>query len=220
MRQKRNAARNTFELGNNEWPEAPCKVLRRGDRREDRMAVCGLSVPPDRDRAPIAEIEPAGNYSRPCSGSRSGRHETAHCTKQIVGQVFRYAIATGRATRDSAADLRGALTPVVTRHHAAVTDLWPGALLRAQHRSRARLAGAATRAARVRAAWGSSGRPSGLRSTSRPRRRTSGAYEDPEGPLGSVVYAGRDTYELQPAAHRTRQAACLSKYSNPRAPDV
>jgi integrase len=51
-----------------------------------------------------------------------GKHETAHRTKQRIGQVFRYAIATGRAERDVTADLRGALAPVVTTNHAAVTE--------------------------------------------------------------------------------------------------
>src|SRR6185437_2180671 len=48
--------------------------------------------------------------------------ETAQRVKQICGQVFRYAIATGRADRDPAADLRGALKTKKTRHHAAITD--------------------------------------------------------------------------------------------------
>lgn len=51
-----------------------------------------------------------------------GRHETAHRAKQRASQVFRYAIATGRAERDPAADLRGALQPVISRARAAVTD--------------------------------------------------------------------------------------------------
>ena len=51
-----------------------------------------------------------------------GAHETAHRMKARCGQVFRYAIATGRATRDPAADLRGALAPVVSRNHASITD--------------------------------------------------------------------------------------------------
>jgi hypothetical protein len=37
-----------------------------------------------------------------------GALETAHRLRAICGQVFRYAIATGRAERDPAADLRGA----------------------------------------------------------------------------------------------------------------
>ncbi len=61
-----------------------------------------------------------------------GRHETAHRTKQRVGQIFRYAIATGRAERDIAVDLRRVLTPVVTKNHAAITDpIAIGHLLRA-----------------------------------------------------------------------------------------
>lgn len=51
-----------------------------------------------------------------------GKHETARRVKQRIGQVFRYAIATGRAERDPTADLRGALTPVTTTARAAVTD--------------------------------------------------------------------------------------------------
>jgi integrase len=61
-----------------------------------------------------------------------GRNETAHRVKQRVGQVFRYAIATGRAQRDPTADLRGALGPVVSKSHAALTDpAAVGRLLRA-----------------------------------------------------------------------------------------
>ena len=40
----------------------------------------------------------------------------------MASQVFRYAIATGRAERDPAPDLKGALAPVVSTHHAAITD--------------------------------------------------------------------------------------------------
>lgn len=61
-----------------------------------------------------------------------GAHETAHRTKQRCGQIFRYAIATGRATHDPTVDLRGALTPVAVKHRAAITDpLKMGELLRA-----------------------------------------------------------------------------------------
>jgi len=51
-----------------------------------------------------------------------GRIETAHRAKQRAGQVFRYAIATGRADRDPTQDLRGALQPVVSKNRAAITD--------------------------------------------------------------------------------------------------
>ncbi len=47
--------------------------------------------------------------------------ETAHRSLQHCSQVFRYAVATGRAERDPASDLRGALTPTNAKHFAAVT---------------------------------------------------------------------------------------------------
>lgn len=37
-------------------------------------------------------------------------------------KVLRYAIATGRANRDVSVDLRGALAPIVTKNHAAITE--------------------------------------------------------------------------------------------------
>jgi len=51
-----------------------------------------------------------------------GALEQAHRVRTIVGQVFRYAVATGRAERDVSADLRGALPQPPQRHHAAITD--------------------------------------------------------------------------------------------------
>jgi integrase len=51
-----------------------------------------------------------------------GAIETAHRALQACGQVFRYAIATGRAERDPTPDLRGALKPVLVTHMAAITD--------------------------------------------------------------------------------------------------
>ncbi len=50
-----------------------------------------------------------------------GAVSTAHRIKQICGQVFRYAIATGRASRDPSGDLRGALAPEREKHHGALT---------------------------------------------------------------------------------------------------
>lgn len=51
-----------------------------------------------------------------------GSLETAHRTRSVCSQVLRYAIATGRAERDCAADLKGALPPYKKGHHAAITD--------------------------------------------------------------------------------------------------
>lgn len=61
-----------------------------------------------------------------------GALETAHRVRTVCSQVFRYAVATGRAERDPTADLRGALPAYKKSHLAAVTDpKEAGSLLRA-----------------------------------------------------------------------------------------
>lgn len=61
-----------------------------------------------------------------------GALETTHRAHQNCGQVFRYAVATGRAERDPSGDLRGALPPAKVKHLAAITEPAEiGALLRA-----------------------------------------------------------------------------------------
>jgi integrase len=51
-----------------------------------------------------------------------GALDTAHRIRNHCGQVFRYAVATGRAERDPSRDLQGALPPVKFGHRAAFTD--------------------------------------------------------------------------------------------------
>ena len=51
-----------------------------------------------------------------------GLIETTHSSVQLVGQVMRYAVATGRAEIDPTPSLRGALKPVVVKHRAAILN--------------------------------------------------------------------------------------------------
>jgi integrase len=61
-----------------------------------------------------------------------GAIETAHRAKQTCGRVFRYAVATGRASRDPAGDLKDALPPPIKGRYPTITDPKEvGALLRA-----------------------------------------------------------------------------------------
>lgn len=61
-----------------------------------------------------------------------GALDTAHRAHQNCGQIFRYAVATGRAERDPSGDLRGALPPATHVHYASITEPEKiGALLRA-----------------------------------------------------------------------------------------
>jgi len=53
---------------------------------------------------------------------QKGQNETARRMLQIISQVYRYAVITGRAKRNPAADLHGALRPRKTTHRAAITE--------------------------------------------------------------------------------------------------
>ena len=82
-------------------------------------------------RRPIDEIEAPELLKTLRRVEARGAIETAHRVKDACGQVFRYAIATGACLRNPAADLKDALRPVETRHHAAIVDpKAAGALLR------------------------------------------------------------------------------------------
>ncbi len=61
-----------------------------------------------------------------------GRHETATRLREIIGGVFRFAVATGRAQGDPTGALRGALTTPKVQHRAAIIEPKAfGGLLRA-----------------------------------------------------------------------------------------
>ena len=73
-------------------------------------------------KRPIASINAPELLSVLRRIEERGAVETAHRAHQNCGQIFRYAIATGRAERDPSPDLRGALPAVKQAHHAAITD--------------------------------------------------------------------------------------------------
>ena len=52
-----------------------------------------------------------------------GELETAHGVRVVVGQVCRYAVATGRASNDPTPTLRGAIKPHRNKHMASVTSV-------------------------------------------------------------------------------------------------
>jgi integrase len=81
---------------------------------------------------PIADIKPPELLSVIRRTESRGALDTAKRIRQNCGQVFRYAVATGRAERDPSQDLRGAIAPPKHKHFAAITDpLKVGELLRA-----------------------------------------------------------------------------------------
>jgi integrase len=87
---------------------------------------------PDIGARPLGEITPPELLTALRRVEGRGLYESARRLRAICGSVFRYAVATGRAERDPAADLRGALTVQKTKHHAAIVEPAKiGALLRA-----------------------------------------------------------------------------------------
>jgi len=71
---------------------------------------------------PIHEINAPELLSAMRRIEARGAIETAHRALQNCGQVFRYAVACGKAERDPSGDLRGALTPTKEKHHPSITD--------------------------------------------------------------------------------------------------
>lgn len=72
---------------------------------------------------PISEIVASELLSVVRRIESRGALETAHRALACCGQVFRYAVATGRAARDPTGDLSGALPPVKKDNHfAAITE--------------------------------------------------------------------------------------------------
>jgi integrase len=51
-----------------------------------------------------------------------GAKDTAHNARQVLGQIFRYARVTSRATKDPVQDLKGALAPKIAKHRPAITE--------------------------------------------------------------------------------------------------
>lgn len=80
---------------------------------------------------PIAEITPHELLAVLRVSEKAGHRETARRLRSFASRVFRYAVATARATIDPAQPLAGALVSPIAKHHAAITEAVAfGALLR------------------------------------------------------------------------------------------
>ncbi len=127
----RTARADTFKAIAEEWLEMHAERLAPITMTKARW-ILGSFLYPRLGSRPIAEIAAPEVLAvlRPIESR--GMNETTHRALQRCGQIFRYAIATGRATRDITSDLRGALAPVVVENRAPITEPAKiGALLRA-----------------------------------------------------------------------------------------
>ncbi|MCS7031796.1 MAG: integrase arm-type DNA-binding domain-containing protein [Gloeomargarita sp. SKYG116] len=106
-------AREWFEKQQGRWAAGHAQVVWRRLERD---------ILPWLGERPIAAIESPELLAVLRKVEQRGAIETAHRELGICAQIWRYALATGRATRDITYDLQGALTPVRQRHFPAVTD--------------------------------------------------------------------------------------------------
>jgi integrase len=124
-------AGNTFEAVAREWYESFSKNWAKSHANKILKRL-EQNVFPWVGGNPIADLRAQDLLPVFRRIEKRGANETAHRTKQSCSQVFRYAVATGRAERDPTTDLRGALAPVKERHHPSVKDPQAiGGLLRA-----------------------------------------------------------------------------------------
>lgn len=117
---------DTFEAVAREWwrtihqHEVSESHADRNLRRLEQYAFPALA------RRAVGELEAPEVLQTLRRIEQQGTVETAHRVKTLIGQVCRYAIATGRGSRDPTADLKGMLRSPAKRHYPAVTD--PGDL--------------------------------------------------------------------------------------------
>ena len=122
---------NSFETIAREWfaKFSPTWTPSHGDRILRRLE---RDIFPWIGKRPISEIKAPELLTVLRRIEERGAVETAHRASQNCGQVFRYAVATGRSERDPTGDLRGSIPPTKQKHHASITDPREiGALLRA-----------------------------------------------------------------------------------------
>jgi len=115
------ASENTFESVAREW------IANQRNRLAARYLALLLSrletdIFLQIGSRPIAEVDAPELLEMLRKVENRGVIETARRLRQLCGQVFRYAIVTGRAKHDPSADLRGALkSPARPRGHKAMS---------------------------------------------------------------------------------------------------
>jgi integrase len=105
-------AREWHGLKKDEWSDSHAsKLLQRFEK----------NIFPWLGTRPVDEIEPPEVLEVLRRMESRGALETAKKMKYACGQVFRYAVASGRASRDQTADLKDALKTPLTKNMAALT---------------------------------------------------------------------------------------------------
>lgn len=118
---KADAAKNTFELVAREWL-AKTAAERMASTHGKVTTWLEKDVFPWIGKMPISAIGPRDVLAALRKMEARGALDSVQRVKQICGQVFRYAVASGSAERDVTQDLKGALAKHVAGHFAAITE--------------------------------------------------------------------------------------------------
>jgi integrase len=115
------ASADSFEAVATEWYES--KLADKSDSYRYRTRrLLKKDLYPSLGTRPISQITSVELLMVLRKVEGRGAVDMAHRAKQTAGQVFRYAVATGRAERDPSGDLRGALKTKTKKHYASITD--------------------------------------------------------------------------------------------------
>ncbi len=107
---------NTFEIVAHEWFENRKHEWAPSSVRTKRIHLENHLLPKIGER-PIGEISAPALLEMARGIEARGTLDTARRVMQMCGQIFLYAIATGRVERNPVPDLRGALKTPVVKHH-------------------------------------------------------------------------------------------------------
>ena len=120
--QQTDKSKNSFRNIALEWHENR-KTRWSPTHASDVLAKLERDIFPCLGHLPIAVIE-VPDVLRPIRQIEARKAlETAHRARQIIGQVLRYGVATGKCTRDIAADVKDALVPKLDTKHFACLPL-------------------------------------------------------------------------------------------------
>ena len=114
------ALANSFELLAIEWSKTRSKKSESTEKRQN--ALLEKDLLPHLGNRPIADIKAPELLKTLRKIESRGAIETAHRAKRLAGQIFRYAVATGRAERDPSVDLKDALTQPTRTHFNSITE--------------------------------------------------------------------------------------------------
>jgi integrase len=126
------ATANTFSALSDEWFQRKIVGERKSGSTVKKHRILLATLKGGLGDRPISEIEAPELLAVLRRVEAAGYHETVGRLRSTASRIFRYGIATGRCSRDIAADLIGATTSAVSTPRAAVTDpVEVGKLLRA-----------------------------------------------------------------------------------------